>query len=195
MGKLTQKGALLVTRDINKLAALLEADHATLGISQKVAANMVERLDRVADHIERVAGLDPQDEEKKDAILASFDPSNIGEEQSGPIETVEADEPFMQGEFTQQENRELADRQEAGALGTTPILTPRAPTPGKQAELKTAAEAFLRLANAENVKVGAYLKQHMAAEKAAAEAKAKTAAELKSKQAAQGSGHGYRLDA
>lgn len=44
-----------------------------------------------------------------------FPPEEIGEVEPGPL-VDEPDEPYMEGEFTQQEFTELSDLQESGAL-------------------------------------------------------------------------------
>ena len=65
---------------------------------------------------------------------AGFNPEDIGREVGGPLESLDGDEAYMGGEFTQQENRELRETEQAGKLpGVT--TEPRSPSSGKQARL------------------------------------------------------------
>jgi len=138
MQRITPKGARFVSRDLDKLASLIENEATTLGIPPHIAADAVHKFDALADHIERQAGLTPQMKKALDGLDVhkeqGFDPETIGEEVSGPLEG-DSDEPYMKGEFTQQENRELREEQEAGALpkGTD---EPQAPRAGVQAAFK-----------------------------------------------------------
>ena len=65
---------------------------------------------------------DPVDEKK--VAPHNFDPEEIGKEDAGPLED-EPDEAFMKSEFTQQENRELRERQQDGDLGRMRTLRER----------------------------------------------------------------------
>ena len=134
MAHLTKKGALSITSDIDRIAAVVVAEFQALGIPEKVAKDFEHRCDKLSDRIERTAGIDPEDEdEKKSAKKADFDAKEIGEETSGPLEG-EGDEPYMKGEFDQQENRELREDQESGKLPSV-NTEPRSPRPGVQASL------------------------------------------------------------
>lgn len=126
MSKLTKKGAQAVTADLDRLANLFQTEHQALGIPQKIAMDFAYRADLLSDAIEKQAGID--------RTAADADPEMIGKEQGGPLEAVDSDEPFMKGEFTQQENRELGDIVESGSMSNSnTIEEPRNPQPGKQA--------------------------------------------------------------
>lgn len=153
MTTLTKKGALAVTADLDRLANLLQAEHETLGIPQNIARDFAYRADLLSDAIEKKAG---------------FDPAEIGKEKAGPLEQMDSDEPFMQGEFTQQENRELREVQESGKMPGV-VDAPRSPASGRQAgsfdtfgrqaaasQLDTAGATLSRAAS-ENPKVAAGL--------------------------------------
>ena len=142
MGKLTKKGALEVTGTLDRLAALLHEDGATLGIPERVAADFIHKCDLLGDHIERKAGIDPVTKKALDGDdpvkEPGFDPEQIGEEKAGPDEQ-EPDESYMGGHFSQQENRELREKVEEGGLEDQERETP---TPGKQAAEDRLAEAL-----------------------------------------------------
>lgn len=84
MKKVSKKGALQVTRDMDRLAGLIQTQNKALGIPDHIASDFVRRLDMLSDHIERTAGFDPED---------------IGEETGGPLHGS----PHLNGEFTQEE--------------------------------------------------------------------------------------------
>lgn len=135
MPKMTKKGARSVTAMLDRMATLFQTEWKVLGIPQHIAADMAYRSDLLSDTIEKAAGLSRKALSEFDPVKESgFDPETVGEEQSGAIETVEAAEPFMAGEFTQQENRELRERVESGDLGPDRTVDePQAPQAGKQA--------------------------------------------------------------
>lgn len=133
MPRITKKGARNVTRTMERLADLMEKDFGVLGIPQHIAADASRRLDLLSDAIERHAGINPQDTRTKQA-LDGFNAEMIGQEKSGPLE-METDEPFMKGEFSAQENRELREKQEAGDLPDG-SPEPRPPKAGVQAAFK-----------------------------------------------------------
>lgn len=136
MTKLTKMGAQAVTADLDRLANLFQSDYEVLGVPAKIAKDFAYRLDLLSDAIEKNAGLRRTALTGDDVFQESgFDPEAIGQEQDGPLETVDSDEPWMAEEFTGQENRELRELQQAGALGSEIVDGPRAPTPGKQAAL------------------------------------------------------------
>jgi hypothetical protein len=155
MANLTKKGALSVTQTIDRIATVVASEYVAFGISPRVAEDFAKRCDMISDHIERKAGMDPEDEEGKKAALKQalsgqpdhkvnyptpskgFDAESIGVETSGRHEG-DGDEPYMNGEFTQQENRELRDTVESRRLpGVT--TDPRAPRPGVQASFAALA--------------------------------------------------------
>jgi len=100
MKKVTANAVRRVTNDLDKLATTLEKHHERLGIPEKVAKDFSYRCDLLADRIAKVAG---------------FDPSTIGKVVPGP-QVKDADEPFMNGHFTQVEKEQLLAKQEAGKL-------------------------------------------------------------------------------
>jgi hypothetical protein len=133
VSKLTKKGAQSVTADLDRLANLFQADHKTLGIPAKIAMDFAYRADLLSDTIEKAAGIE------REAMTVvpedGFNPDEIGAEEGGPLQ-MESDEPYMQGQFSEQENRELRDMQEGGGL-SSPNEDPRSPSPGKQADFES----------------------------------------------------------
>ena len=125
MPQMTKKGARSVSSALDNIASLMEKDWQSLGLPQHIANDMALRCDMLSDTIEKHAGLK----------RAEFNADEIGKEKSGPLED-EPDEPYMSGEFSQQENRELRERQEGGDLGATPNEDQQSPTPGVQAALQ-----------------------------------------------------------
>jgi len=135
--KLTKKGAQAVTADLDRLANLFEVDFQTLGVEKRIAHDFSLRCDMLSDHLEKVA-LTGDDVVKEQG----FDPDDIGREKAGPLED-EPDEAYMKGEFSQQENRELREKQQGGEIGPDRITTdPQAPRPGVQAALGGLAAAI-----------------------------------------------------
>lgn len=135
--KLTKKGAQAVTADLDKLATLFEHDYEILGVEERIAHDFALRCDMLSDHLEKVA-LTGDDVVKEQG----FDPDDIGRETAGPLEN-EPDEPYMRGEFDQQENRELREKQQGGEIGPDRMTTePQTPRPGVQAALGTLAAAI-----------------------------------------------------
>lgn len=102
--KLTAAGAKQVTDTFDRMANLVQAHYALLGIPEKIALDYAYRTDLLSDHI------------SKQIQAADFDESQVGKDVPGPLEG-DKDEPYMKGEFTQQENHELHDKQEGGGLG------------------------------------------------------------------------------
>lgn len=135
MSRLKKEAAQKITADLDRLATVFQKEHQALGVSERVALDFAYRCDLLSDHLEKTAltEYDPVDESK--GAPQNFDPEVIGEETSGPL-LNEPDEAFMKGEFTQQKNRELRERQEAGELGMKPIFEEQTPTPGKQASME-----------------------------------------------------------
>lgn len=133
MAKMTQKGARSVSNTLDRVASLFQKEHATLGIPERIANDFAHRCDLLSDEIEKRAGITREALSELDvAKETGFDPEEIGEEVSGPLEDISA-KGYMKGEFTQQENRELRERQEAGDLGASVVEAPQAPLAGKQA--------------------------------------------------------------
>ena len=96
---------------------------------------------------------------------ADMDPEDIGREVGGPLDQVDdaGAEPWMKEEFTQQENRELSELQEAGALPGTQ-LSPRKPSPGKQADRLGELRAQRKLAQMDPAQRLAELRAQRASE-------------------------------
>lgn len=101
--KASKTGARRVTATLDSLASLFQNHHASLGIPSKVAMDFALRCDLLSDSIDR----------RKQA--GYFNPAEIGEEQPGPM-MFDENNPFMEGEFTQEEKRDLSEKQMAGEL-------------------------------------------------------------------------------
>lgn len=86
--KVTKRSAACISRDMDRLATLLQQDHTALGIPRDVAMDGAYRLDLLSDHVERIA--------------ADFDAKTIGQKKKGPL-YVEDKSDDMPGEFTQEE--------------------------------------------------------------------------------------------
>lgn len=147
MATITKQGARQVTQTLDRIANLFQTEAKTLGVNPRIANDFALRCDLLSDHIEKRAGTRAASYEEGDNETGlsvepppfdGFDANNIGDEKAGPLEMVDSDEPWMQGEFTQQELRELRGLQQDGDLGPV-VLGPRAPMPAKQASAKTAA--------------------------------------------------------
>lgn len=137
MAAMTRKGARSVTQTLDRVASLFQQEWKTLGVPERIAQDFAYRCDLLSDRVERTAGLERTALDELDVMKEpGFDPESIGMEQTGLIETVETDEPFMQDEFTQQENRELRERFQNGDLGSDVNPEPEAPVPGKQASFE-----------------------------------------------------------
>lgn len=138
---------------LDKVASTLDRHHRDLGVSRRVAGDMAKRCDMLSDRIERVAGI------KRNAYMVepnypytenAFDVNEIGEEVPG-AEEFDADEPYMEHNFSQQEYRELGELQEDGLLPEGQ-LEERAPIPGDQARMASRAlsrvqSAFVKAAS------------------------------------------------
>lgn len=104
--KASVQGARRVTANLDNLASLMQGHAASLGISEKVAADFAHRCDLLSDAIERNFGI-------KNA--AYYNPAQIGEQVPGPL-MMDANNPFMNGEFTQEKFTQLAEKQMSGSL-------------------------------------------------------------------------------
>jgi hypothetical protein len=101
--KASQAGARRVIATLDSLASLVQYHGASLNLPKKVAMDFALRCDMVSDHLGR-------------QIKAGyFDPSEIGTEKPGPME-YDTNNPFMAGEFTREEFRNLSEKQMAGQL-------------------------------------------------------------------------------
>jgi len=104
--KASVSGARRVTATLDQLANLMQTHAQTLGVSEKAAADFSTRCDLMSDAIERNFGI----------RNAGFNPAEIGEKVPGPI-VMDSNNPFMNGEFTQERFTELAAKQMSGSLG------------------------------------------------------------------------------
>jgi rubrerythrin len=98
--KASKAGARRVTANLDALASLFQNHHASLGIPSKVAMDFAYRCDLLSDSIDR----------RKQA--GYFNPAEIGEEEPGPL-VFDENNPFMEGEFTQEEKRALGSMEDA----------------------------------------------------------------------------------
>jgi hypothetical protein len=137
--QLTKQGAIQVSTDLDRLATVFQQEHATLGISEKIAKDFALRCDILSDLVEKKAGVArAEDGSLKDPVLAKyagdlrkhaemnpkqnftmedvkpneFDPAEIGEEQSGAL-LRNSDEPYMDV-FKQDEFDQLRQVQQDG---------------------------------------------------------------------------------
>ena len=173
-----------------------------------MAAGFAQWCDRVSDRIETTAGVNPQNKAAEMKLALSGqqdhktdypfdegktqDGEEIGQEQSGSLEG-DADEPYMKGEFTQQENRELREKQESGQISGV-NTDPRGPRPGVQASLDTlnAAVTGGKYSPAAGAKLAEALNLAAEIAKSAAEDEDEDEDD-KGKEASYG--HGYNLNA
>ena len=135
MPQLTKEGAQQFTDRLDSVASEIQTNAENWGVPQRIAQDFAYRCDLLSDALEKMAGVERQALTEYDPVDESktgWDPEGIGEEVGGP-QRQEPDEPYMNAEFTQQENRELRERQEGGDLGMTPNLEEQTPTPGRQA--------------------------------------------------------------
>lgn len=156
---------------LNKLAAkrannLLDAaasdilkNAAAYGLKPEIAKKFAYQCDLLSDHVAKRAGVNiaklanqrkqglSGDDVFNESTLG-FNPEEIGEEVAGPDEQ-ESDESYMNGHFTQQWNRELREKQEAGEVSDgRGSDQPQSPSPGVQASLQTGsklASLFMRI--------------------------------------------------
>jgi len=192
--QMTKKGAQAVTDTFDRMATLLQDEWATLGIPQHIANDMAFRCDLLSSSIEQTAGikreaLDGLDVHKEEG----FDPEEIGEEKAGPLED-EPDEPYMKDEFTQQENRELREKQEEGELPGG-SLEPQSPKPGVQAAMD---ELTAALAGVEHPQVERAIRLALDVAKVAKAAKHDEGKEVGDKEASstrERHAHGFNLTA
>jgi len=135
---ITKKGAFQASAALDRIATLIQMEHTSLGIPEKVASDFAHRCDLLADRIERTAGL--VRDQKGNLKNADFNPSEIGVEKAGPLEG-DSDESYMRGEFSQQERRELREEVESGNIAA-PDLDPQPANPGVQANFKALLAAL-----------------------------------------------------
>lgn len=122
MPKLTRRGAANVTTDLDKIANLFQSRAAALGVPDKIAQDFAYRCDLLSDHIEKYAARMAADDETGTSVEPApsnqgFDANAIGDEKAGPLEIITPpDEPWMAGEFTQQEFQALREKQQSGEM-------------------------------------------------------------------------------
>jgi hypothetical protein len=93
------------------LLASFEGDDALLAREViKLASRLPEHRSTLLDTLRQAAG-----EEDATVKTPGYDATEISEVEKGPL-VQDADEPYMGGEFTQQEFHELGDKQELGDL-------------------------------------------------------------------------------
>lgn len=120
MATLSRRGALQVTSSLDRVAQLIQQNHAVLGIDKKIATDFAYRCDLLSDAIERRAAVAKVADENTSILgdTGNNDPATIGEDVGGPLEIVEPpSEPWMDGHFSQQNFRQLGEAQEQGDLG------------------------------------------------------------------------------
>lgn len=137
--QLSKFGALQVSHDMDRLAALYQEEAEAIGVSPKIANDFALRCDILSDHIEKRAGIerdgdgnltdpellqyataltkkaamDPKENYTVDQLGANdFNPAEIGEEQSGAL-LRNQDEPYMDV-FKQDEFDQLRQVQQDG---------------------------------------------------------------------------------
>ncbi len=196
--QISKKGALEVTATLDRLANLFQSEASALGVPSRVAKDFALRCDMLSDHLERRAGLKRKALTEDDPVKESgFDPEEIGAEVGGPLEAIDSDEPFMKGEFTQQENRELRERVSDGDLGPDTNPEPQAPSAGKQAKALHRQLLAAKVAGVSPRLVKALtLATRIAEEEAEKETEEKAEDEVEEKPAAKkASNHGFNLNA
>lgn len=140
--KASKTGARRVTATLDSLASLFQNHHASLGIPSKVAMDFALRCDLLSDSIDR----------RKQA--GYFNPAEIGEEQPGPM-MFDENNPFMEGEFTQEEKRDLSEKQMAGELAANAakhVADPKLASAIKKAAYDAALAALRKGKKAEDEK-------------------------------------------
>lgn len=151
MAQLSKQAAKKANNLLDATASDIVANAAAYGIKPEIAQKFAFQCDLIADHVAKKAGVDIKKlaSQRKQGLSGDdvfdegtlgFDPEAIGVEVAGPTEK-EPDEPFMDGHFTQQWNRELREKQESGEVsngGGSP--EPQAPAAGVQASLQTGAK-------------------------------------------------------
>ena len=118
--KITKQAAQDAGTVLDNAANLITAQAEAYGIKPEIAKKFAYQCDLLSDHIAKRAGIDISKlaltgEPDLNAAHQGENPDEIGEEKSGPQEQ-EGDESYMNGHFTQQENRELREKQEGGEL-------------------------------------------------------------------------------
>lgn len=149
MAQLSKQVAKRANQVLDDAASDVLKNAADYGIKPEIAKKFAFQCDLIADHVAKRAGVDVMKlaAQRKQGLTGDdvfdegtkgFDPEEIGVEVSGP-EEQDADETYMTDKFTQQWNRELREKQEAGELPNG-SPEPQAPQPGIQASLQTGSK-------------------------------------------------------
>lgn len=104
--KASQKGAFRVAKALDEIASAIQHHASALDIPPKVAADFARRCDLLSDRLDSGFGL---------RTAGYYNPAQIGEEVPGPI-ISDANNPFMNGHFTQEKFVQLAQKQMSGSL-------------------------------------------------------------------------------
>jgi hypothetical protein len=104
--KASLMGARRVTASLDRIATLFESHAASLGIPAHVAKDFSVRCDLLSSTIDRNFGL---------KTAGYYNPAQIGEGVPGPM-IMDANNPFMNGHFTQAKFTQLAEKQLSGSL-------------------------------------------------------------------------------
>ena len=151
MAQLNKQAAQKVGDLLDTVASVITKNAAAFGIKADVAEKFAFQCDLIADHVAKRAGVDITKlaSQRKQGLSGDdvfnegtlgFDPEGIGEEVAGPAEQ-DSDEAYMNKHFTQQWNRELREKQEAGEVSDgsgSPEV--QAPQPGIQASLQVGSK-------------------------------------------------------
>ena len=139
---LTRRGALQLTRAIDRIATTIQENAEALGIDPKIAKDYAYRSDLLSDAVETTASknfpitaadkaeeaeeeAEGEEVEKKAADEEGlsvepdgegFDATVIGDEVAGPLEMLTPEESWMGGHFTQERYNALGEVQESGQL-------------------------------------------------------------------------------
>lgn len=138
--KLNKQAALGAGNTLDKAADMVQLLAKAGHLKPEIAEKFAYQCDLLSDHFAKSAGIDIQKialsgDDVFDEGTLGMDPEEIGEEVGGPLEK-ESDEPYMDGHFSQQENRELREKEEAGELSNGSGSPERqTPKPGVQAAL------------------------------------------------------------
>lgn len=151
MAVMTKKGAREVTQTLDRIANLFQSEAELLGVPTKIATDFALRCDLLADHIERTASANEAALAKRADYYKGknetglsvepppsdgFDANNIGDEVPGPLEMIDSHEPWMKGEFTQEELNALRILQQSGKLGPNIAVGLHTKSAAKKAEDK-----------------------------------------------------------
>lgn len=171
MATLSKKGALAVTKDLDRLATVIATAHDSFGIPLRIAETFARQCDLLADRIEKTAGIEPQSK-------TGYDAGEIGEEKPGPQENPST--PEIKDHFTQKENNELRETEGGTVQAAATALSLVAGELSKAANSfaktnRPMAGALTRLAGAVLLKQGGVLQGTTSLAKAATVYQAATA--------------------